>query len=347
MKGAAPVRLAIVGCGAMSELGHLPALQALIPTVLIDPDESRARSLARKFGVPHHSTSLADAAQWAEAACVVVPHHVHASVALELIALGLHVLIEKPLAITLTDCDAIIAAARANNVVLAVAMVRRFARTTKYLKAAIDQGSFGAARTFRLVSGVAGVWPTKSAYLLNPEQSGGGVLMSNGVHDLDLLAYLFGQPEQVNFFADADFGRARRMESDVRIEMSMRSSVNGVVELSRTRDLANGLWIEFEHASLYSPLAGDEVSLTLRNGETLRLSGRLTDDGANSQTAQTLNDMLTNQLDDFAAAVNGLKAPMADGSEGRRAIETITRCYANVTPLDLPWRQPVFVPEAP
>jgi hypothetical protein len=68
---ARPVGLAIVGWGAMSDLGHLPALQAttaLTPTMLIDPDEGRAKSLARKFGAPHHSTRLAAAANHASAA---------------------------------------------------------------------------------------------------------------------------------------------------------------------------------------------------------------------------------------------------------------------------------------
>jgi predicted dehydrogenase len=336
-----PVRLAIVGCGAMSELGHLPALQAtseLIPTILIDPDEERAKSLAHKFGVPHFSSRLADAAQHAEAACVVVPHHVHASVACDLIAQGLHILMEKPLACTLADCDTIIEAARAKKVVLAVAMVRRFARTTRFLKELLREGTFGPARSFKLVSGTGGTWPTKSAYLLNVDQSGGGVLMSNGVHDIDLLACLFGQSVDLEFLADADFGKGRRMESDALIKMTTSSGVSGTVEVSRTRDLQNGLWIEMEHASLYSPLYGDEIKVTLAGGAPIGMSAQLTDRAAPGRATQTFNDMLTDQLVDFAAAVRGLRPPMVDGQAGRQVIETLMRCYANVRPLDFPWR---------
>lgn len=347
MRNSLPVRLALIGCGAMTELGHLPALRAtdaLLPSILIDTDETRARSLAEKFGVPRHSTDLADAARHADAACVVVPHHIHATVASRLIADSLPLLIEKPLAITLADCDRIVADAAERGVVLAVAMVRRFARTTRFLKLLLDNRTFGAALRFRLVSGVGGVWPTKSAYLLDAEQCGGGVLMSNGVHDLDLLAALFGhpQPDTLAFFADTDFGRQRRLESDALIRMVTTSGVPGEVELSRSRDLENGLWIEFERASVRSPLYGDELTVTLPDATPIRWSGVLNESGATGR--QDFNDMLTAQLEDFAAAVRGEKTPAVDGHEGRRVIETIMRCYANVQPLDLPWRQPISVP---
>ena len=333
----------------MSELGHLPALQAttaLTPTVLIDPDEARAKTLATKFSVPHYSDRLADAAKYADAACVVVPHHVHTSVTCDLISDGLHILIEKPLAVTLSQCDQILEAADRKKVVLAVAMVRRFARTTIFLKQLLSEKSCGAARSFKLVSGTSGTWPTRSAYLLNVEQSGGGVLMSNGVHDIDLLSWLFGQPSELECFADADFGKASRLESDVLIKMTTEAGVAGEIELSRTRDLKSGLWIELERASIFSPLFGDELTITLPGSGPMRLTGHLTDDRAPGLKSQTFNDMLTDQLDDFAAAVRGEKAPMVSGLEGRKAIETIAYCYDDVRPLDLPWRQRVNVAEA-
>jgi predicted dehydrogenase len=346
---ALPVRLAIVGCGAMSDLGHLPALRrtdAIVPTILIDQDEGRARHLAHKFGVPHHSTRLADAAKHAEAACVVVPHHVHTSVACDLIGDGLHMLIEKPLAVTLPLCDPIIEAADKQRSILAVAMVRRFARTTRLLKQMIAQGTFGATRSFRLVNGTSGTWPTKSTYVLNVEQSGGGVLMSNGVHDIDLLACLFGHPVELSFFADADFLGAKRLENDAFIKMTTKSGITGTMELSRTRDLTSGLWIEFERADIFSPLFGDKITVTLPGGVPISLMAHLNDAKAPGAVAQTFNDMLTEQLVDFASAVRNGTAPAVDGREGRSAIETVMRCYANVQPLDLPWRRPVLVPEA-
>jgi len=349
MADRAPVKIAIVGCGAMSELGHLPALQgtkALVPTVLIDTDLARARSLAAKFGVPHASNQLADAAVHADAACVVVPHNVHTPVACDLISRGLPILIEKPLAVTLPECDPIIVAAEKAKVVLAVAMVRRFARSTRFMKDAIDQKAFGMVKSFRLVSGVAGVWPTKSNYLLDPDQAGGGVLMSNGVHDLDLLDYLFGAPKDLAFFADSDFGKTRRMENDAHIDMTTTQGIPGTVDLSRTRDLNNGLWITFEKAELYSPLYGDQITLTLPSGPVI-LGGALVDTRLEAGAGeQDFINMLTLQLEDFAAAVRGDKPAMVDGVAGRRTIETTTRCYSNVQPLALPWRGPVAGLEA-
>ena len=58
--------------------------------------------------------------------------------------------------------------------------------------------------------------------------------MSNGVHDIDLMSCLFGHPETLQFFADADFGGAHRLESDARIKMTTTSGITGVAELFGT-----------------------------------------------------------------------------------------------------------------
>src|SRR4051812_33651475 len=127
-----PVRLAIVGCGAIAELGHLPGA-ALCPdveiTLLVDRDEQRARALAERFGIARVETDFARVADQADAACVALPPHLHRVSAETLLGAGVHVLMEKPLATKLTDGDAMVAAARAADRVLAVAMMRRFARS--------------------------------------------------------------------------------------------------------------------------------------------------------------------------------------------------------------------------
>ena len=96
--GKAAVRVAMVGCGAIAELGHLPGA-ALAPdievTVLIDRDEPRARALAETFGIAHVETDIARAADHADAAIVALPPHLHRPAAETLFAAGLHVLMES------------------------------------------------------------------------------------------------------------------------------------------------------------------------------------------------------------------------------------------------------------
>src|SRR5882757_6617269 len=132
-------------------MGHLPATRicdAVQLTVLIDRDESRARALAEEYGVPHYATGIDAAARYAEAACVAVPHDLHAPVSCELMSKGVHVLIEKPLATTLAECDEMIATAERSKVVLAVAMPRRFGKSSAFLKQLSQSGALGKVTSF-------------------------------------------------------------------------------------------------------------------------------------------------------------------------------------------------------
>ena len=111
-----PLRMAMVGAGAISELGHLPALSLTntsVLTAVVDTDLGRARRLAEAFGAPLATDTTQGLGAHADFACVAVPHHVHEAVSMSLLQEGLHLLIEKPLAISSKGCDQIIAAAHA------------------------------------------------------------------------------------------------------------------------------------------------------------------------------------------------------------------------------------------
>ena len=120
-------RIAILGCGAVTELCHLPAFRRLerSPALLVDRDLERAQLLADGCGA-------AVAEHWAphldtfDAAIIALPHHLHANVAVELLSQGKHLLVEKPMALGGAACDAMVSAAEASRVVLAVGQVRRF-----------------------------------------------------------------------------------------------------------------------------------------------------------------------------------------------------------------------------
>jgi hypothetical protein len=110
------VRVALVGCGAIAEW-HWNAIRAAAPrvrvTACVDPSADRAAALAEKTGgAPFPSLAAAVAAKAADAAAILVPHHLHEPLALEAFAAGLHVFLEKPMATTLDACARILAAAR-------------------------------------------------------------------------------------------------------------------------------------------------------------------------------------------------------------------------------------------
>ena len=328
-----PVRVAIVGCGAIAQLGHLPgalATDAVTVTTLIDRDEDRARAMAQRFGVPHFAREIAAAADHAEAAIVALPPHLHRMAAETLLGAGVHVLMEKPLATSLADCDAMLAAAKAADRILAVAMMRRYAPSARYLKAAVASGMLGKIRRYTARSGAADAWPSVSPFTFDAAQAGGGALISNGCHDLDLLFWLLGPYADFTFASDS----AGRMESNCVIEGELASGGHATVEISRSRTLANTIRIEGELATIEAPLMGEAVRVLPAGAEP---------EDFPEPEAPPLDfaAVMAAQLADFAAAVRGVRPPLADGAVGREMIGFVAQCYDRAAPMDLPWDCPV------
>jgi len=325
----------MVGCGAIAELGHLPGA-AVAPdvevTVLIDRDEARARAMADRFGIAHVETDIARAADHAEAAIVALPPHLHRPAAETLFAAGLHVLMEKPLATSVADSDAMIAAAAKADRVLAVAMMRRFARSARYLKALIASDMLGPIRRYHAASGAADAWPSRSPFTFDAAQAGGGALISNGCHDVDLMLWLLGPIDTLAFRSDSD----ARMEGNCVLECRMRSGAEAIIEVSRTCTLSNEIRIEGERGVVIAPLMGEAITL-LPHGASADLLPDVAPPPL--QYAETM----AAQLADFAAAVRGERAPIADGGTGRDMIALVERCYAEAKPLAFPWDVPVKI----
>src|SRR5215210_1025760 len=232
------IRLAVLGCGAVAQINHLPAISAsdrVEAVVLVDADPGRARAMAERFGVPQSATDYREILDRIDAAVVALPNHLHAPVAVDLLRRGIPVLVEKPMALTVRECDEMIAAAEAGGATLAVGLDFRFFGATRWVKDFLAEGVLGELRGFDLRQGVIPRWPFATGYLLRKETAGGGVLADFGVHVLDLLLVWLGDWAAVDYRDDAQGG----IESDCDLLLRMRSGLKGVVEISRTRNLRN------------------------------------------------------------------------------------------------------------
>ena len=335
------LRLAIIGCGAIAEMGHLPAA-ALVPgvevTVLIDSNLARAQKLATQFKVPLVLPDMARLKGEADAAIICLPHHLHCEVGCTLAGQGIHLLIEKPMGLSTVECDQMIAAARKGGVVLAVGLMRRFFRCSLYLKQILASGILGAVERFRIEDGGVYAWPSASPFILSKAHSGGGVLMGNGSHVMDSLIWWFGEPAEIQCRTNADGG----METDALVEMVMADGARGVVELSRTRSLANRIQVWAERGTVEIPLYGDKVSLSLRGGDFV-LSGRANTASLISAGEQDLVSVLADQLRAWAGAIHGQSTAIVTGEESRRSIALIETCYQLAKPLPEPWATPIIL----
>jgi UDP-N-acetyl-2-amino-2-deoxyglucuronate dehydrogenase len=194
---------AVIGCGDVSVV-HLQAIENLAGVDLIgvcDTDPARAAAAAERYGVPAFTDhrQLLGAAR-PDVVHVCTPHHQHVSVAIDCLEAGVGVLVEKPVAQTVPEADRLIAAARVHPEVKAgICLQNRYNATSRAARALLGSGELGAVR-----GGSATVlWHRDPAYYRarpwrgRTRDSGGGVLINQAIHTLDLMEWLLGDVVRV------------------------------------------------------------------------------------------------------------------------------------------------------
>lgn len=198
-----PVRTALIGCGKVGGL-HAAALTALPESILVavcDSSAERANQFASRYGGrPFRALPEMIRESGAEAVFVCTPHPLHAESAVLAAEAGMHVMVEKPMAASLADCDAMITAALKTGVTLSVMSQRRFYEPVQRMKTAIDAGKIGRPMLglFQMFS-----WRDQAYYVSDPWRGkwateGGGVLVNQSPHQLDLLRWFMGDIEEIS-----------------------------------------------------------------------------------------------------------------------------------------------------
>ena len=196
--------LAVVGCGAIAHW-HLDAIQrAGLPirvTAAVDPDAGNAAKIADRTGSrPFGSLTDALAAGGFSAALIAVPHHLHEPVATEALAAGLHVLLEKPIAITTDACDRILAAAREAATVFMVAENSQYWPEVQTVRQLIADGAIGdviTARATTFFPALGDFYGGDRPWRFDKRAAGGGVAVDTGSHWLRPLRVWLGEVTEV------------------------------------------------------------------------------------------------------------------------------------------------------
>lgn len=199
-----PLRIAIVGAGVIGAV-HARLVATLgdfgFLAAIIDVDETRGRALAEQYGVAFHTSAReAYRVERIDVAAVCLPSAHHADAAIEALEAGVHVIVEKPIDISVEAADRVRAAERASGRTVSVISQRRFQPVASFIRRSIDEGALG-----RVTSGVV-----ESAFFRPQEYydsgdwrgtlaiDGGGALMNQGIHALDLLLWMLGRPVSVS-----------------------------------------------------------------------------------------------------------------------------------------------------
>jgi len=342
----------IIGAGMIASV-HARALREIPGTTLVGvysttPQKREAfaaKENCRAFN--RLEEMLADPA--IDIVCICTPSGAHQDPALACIAAGKHCLIEKPLEVTLEKCDRIIAAAEEKGVKVAVVFPSRFYEQAMLLKEAVDTSRFGA-----IVLGDAYVkWHRSEAYYKsNPwrgtwELDGGGALMNQGIHSVDLLQWYMGPVKKVQAF------RANRKHKGIAVEDTVVASLefeNGAlgnitcstaifpgelkrIEINGTAGTAVLQESNLVRWELQEMTAADEA---IR--EQSKQSG-LSHGGGASNPADISFKGHQLQIEDLIHAINTNGTPLVDGREGRKAVEIVLAVYRSAAigqPVELP-----------
>ena len=212
-----PIRIGVVGAGAIAQIAHLPVLAKMRGAqlaALCDNDRPKARALADRFGVPDVFTDIEDLLELDELDAVVVstPNHLHEPHVLSALAAKVHVLCERPLALTTRGVERILnAAARADRKV-AVANNLRFRADVQAVSGFLRGGELGKLTGVR-----AGAYQPQRAsegWRHRRAEAGGGVFLEHGLPLLDLALWLADFPEPVRVSAHMERGRASSAVED-------------------------------------------------------------------------------------------------------------------------------------
>lgn len=333
--GSGTVRIGIIGCGAIAEGAHLAAVLSVSQvelTAISDLNASRLQYLRRRYRLgPIAFRDYRDVVGRVDAVVLALPNHLHAPVGVELLSRGIHVLCEKPLALTRHECEQLCQAARSTSSVLAVGFFTRFFPSTELTKQLVESRFLGELQSFDYEFGTPG-WSPLSGYNLARSTCGGGVLVVSGSHVLDQMIYLFGDIDVISHADDSRGGIEANCRTWFAATVDGRP-LRGRVVLSNTQRLSNRLRIVGEHGTL-EVRGGQARSVTyLPSRSTLR--HELT--GAALPPAGAEPDYFQLQLHDFVSAIRTGAAPRVDGEQASRSVALTERCYAIATALEEPW----------
>ena len=196
------MRFGLIGAGAIGKiradaLAKSPSCELV---AVSDLDEARARSAATGATYYADANELV-AAKDVDAIIISTPPPLHEPLAAAAALAGKHVLVEKPMAATPGACERMILAARKAGTLLTVGYNHRYFDALKLVRDVVASGDIGALSHVRAYTGHSGLAEFKAPWMYDKEVMGGGALMDNGTHVIDLVRYIIGDPTEVFGFA--------------------------------------------------------------------------------------------------------------------------------------------------
>jgi len=322
--------ISLIGCGSIAGI-HARAIEKIRRAKLVgvyDFSQENAEKFAAEYGCqvfPTLEALLQDKDTTIVSICT--PSGLHAQQAIQAAQAGKHLIIEKPMAITKEQLDATIRAIRENQVKTAVITQLRFTPAIQKLKSAIDEGQLGRIllADYRMKYYRSPEYYGQSIWRGTWEMDGGGALMNQGIHGIDLIQYLLGGVKSV-------YAQCRTLARDIEVE----DSANILVEYK------NGAIGVIQGTTLAEPgyprvleVTGTKGTVVIKEDVIDRwdIPGETEDTGTQSLCNASANPMAFSeqyhmmQMTDLLDAIEQDRKTMVDEEEGRKPVDIILAAY--------------------
>jgi len=332
------VRIGIIGVGGMGS-AHCISAKELKETKLVfvcDIDEKIAKAKSKEFGVPYFTDyKKAFKSGLCDAVVIATPHWIHPEIAIFAFKNGLHVLSEKPIAVTVADADRMIKAAKDNKKVFAVMFQKRTTSFVKKLTEIIKSAAIGeVTRTlcidpwYRTQSYYdSGTWRATWA------GEGGGVLINQSSHTIDLFTYIAGLPAKVEAKTRTSLHKIE-VEDEVAVSLEYKNGGWGYFYTSTCEPAG-------KDASLYMEIAGEKGKIVVSGTDitlytysvpvskfTHQSKGMWSSLDVKEEKVKLDKDVLGHReiMRNFAMAIHKKEKLISPGQEGLNAVEFFNAC---------------------
>jgi len=316
------VRWGLIGCGDIARKRIAPALRDSTQSEFIAVSRRQsdlAETFAREFGAKRWYASWQELLRDEEVSAVYIatPVNLHARQTIAAAEAGKHVLCEKPMAINLAECDAMIAACRANDVKLGIAYYRHFYPVIERVKEIIQSGELGIP-VLAQINAFEQFNPGPDhprAWLLNRSQSGGGPMFDFGCHRIEVLANIFGPIKRVkSMLANVSF--TREVEDTATALFQLESGACATLSVTHAaREPQDSL-------DIYGD--GGSIHVSALNQGTLAISSSA---GERLEALPPDQNLHAPLISDFVEAVTKKREPAVDGETGRMVAEIEEQIY--------------------
>lgn len=325
------IKFAIIGCGTIGDV-HARAIMELEGAVIAavcDFSFERAKEFAARYDALAYSDYdelLKD--ESIDVISICTPSGLHANQTIAALNAGKHVLVEKPMALNSKDAEAIVAASKKSNKITSVVFQSRYMEDVKELKRLIDSGELG---NIILCDMYMKYWRDEEYFKVSKwrgtfAMDGGGALMNQGIHGIDLLHYLLGKPKLIS-------AKVKTLRHNIETEDTAVAAVEypcgalGVIEAATSTPPGFGRRIEVHGTRGYAVLCEGSLEKIFIDGKYIIDEDIKIPDGSATDPSKMKHDKHLLQYSNFIGAIKGNEEILSSAEDGYNAVNFIEQIY--------------------